>query len=62
MMLRIEGFTFYWGAVGVSIRLKTPWQATPVSIAWLFPPRKAGLPGPDRLHTWIRSVHRQRRS
>ena len=40
-----RGFTFYWGAVGVSIRLKTPWQATPVSIAWLFPPRKAGFRG-----------------
>ena len=40
-----QGLTFSWGSVGVSIRLKTPWQATPATIAWLFPPGKPGFRG-----------------
>ena len=38
-----RGLTFNWGAAGVSIRLKTPWQASPATIAWLYPPDRLGL-------------------
>jgi hypothetical protein len=34
-----------WGALGVSLRLPTPDRAEPLSIAWLFPPGRAGWYG-----------------
>ncbi|MGE0058781.1 MAG: hypothetical protein AB7T32_12425 [Dehalococcoidia bacterium] len=39
---RTGGYRFEWGAVGVSIRLVTPFRKDPITISWVFPPGRAG--------------------
>ena len=39
------GLTFAWGSAGVSIRVHIADTTKPVSIAWLFPPGRAGWMG-----------------
>jgi len=40
---------FAWGAIGTSIRLKTPFKDEPISIAWLFPGGGIGWMGLSHL-------------
>ena len=39
------GFSIAWGAVGCSIRIRTPDRVEPLSVAWLFPPGRSGWMG-----------------
>lgn len=39
------GFRFYWGTVGMSIRVPVPDMTGPLTIAWFFPPEKVGWMG-----------------
>jgi hypothetical protein len=39
------GFRLEWGSLGVSIRLPTPDGVEPLTVAWLFPPGRAGWMG-----------------
>ena len=36
------GFRFEWGTIGVSIRVPTADRPEPLTVAWLFPPGRAG--------------------
>ena len=39
------GLHFFWGAVGASIRVPTSDRPEPLTIAWVFPPGRAGFQG-----------------
>ena len=38
-----SGATFYWGPSGVSIRAQCSRWQQPITVAWLYPPSKAGM-------------------